>query len=41
VRVQGTDGTNTISKRFTIRQGVVQGGIFSPYAYILAMAFLF
>ena len=41
VRVRGTDGTDTISEPFAIRRGVVQGDIFSPYAYILALAFLF
>jgi hypothetical protein len=43
VRVRGTDGTHTdtISEPFAIRRDVVQGDIFSPYAYILALAFLF
>ena len=40
VRIRNSDGTYTYSDAFEICRGVVQGDIFSPYCFIVALAVL-
>ena len=41
VRVQLPNGQRLLSESFPVRRGVVQGDIFSPWCFILAVEFLF
>ena len=40
VRIRNSDGTYTYSDAFEICRGVVQGDIFNPYCFIVALAVL-
>jgi len=40
IRVRNKDGSTTFSQSFVIKRGVVQGDIFSPYGFIIALAVL-
>ena len=40
VRIRNSDGTYTYFDAFEICRGVVQGDIFSPYCFIVALAVL-
>ena len=41
VRVRNADGTDTLSSSFPVRRGVVQGDIFSPLCFIVALDCIF
>ena len=38
VRVQKADGSHTLSRSFDVRRGVLQGDIFSPLCFIVALS---
>ena len=40
IRVRNANGSYTFSRSFLINRGVVQGDIFSPYGFIIALAIL-
>ena len=40
IRVRNKDGSTTFSQSLVIKRGVVQGDIFSPYGFIIALAVL-